>query len=200
MSRSIIHNKVPATMNYNLNDLFEKAPKKSTYVGLKKLVRFISHEKRNLITAFVTILLNSSLNLFGPFIIGHTIDAYVVTKQYQGVLLFSGILLGMYLLALGTSYLQTKLMGSIGQRMLFSLRNAIFNKLQQLPVDFFNQNKAGDLISRVNNDTDNLNQFFSQSLMQFISSIFTMLGATIFLLSINSKLGAATVTPAILIL
>lgn len=150
--------------------------------------------------ALIAILLNSSLNLFGPFIIGHTIDSYVVTKQYQGVLLFSGLLLVMYLLALLTSYLQTKLMGSIGQRMLFSLRNAIFNKLQQLPLDFFNQNKAGDLISRVNNDTDNLNQFFSQSLMQFVSSIFTMTGAAIFLLSINSKLGAATLAPAILIL
>lgn len=187
-------------MNYNLNDLIEKEPKKSTYIGLKKLVQFISHEKKNLIIAFIAILINSSLNLFGPFIIGQAIDKYVVTKEYQGVLLFSGILLGMYLLALLTSYLQTKLMGSIGQRMLFSLRNAIFNKLNQLPVDFFNQNKAGDLISRVNNDTDNLNQFFSQSLMQFISSIFTMIGAAIFLLSINSKLGAATLVPAIFIL
>src|SRR5690606_33016317 len=197
MSRSIIHNKVPATMNYNLNDLFEKAPKKSTYVGLKKLVRFISHERRNLIIAFFTILLNASLNLFGPFIIGHTIDKYVVTKEYQGVLLFSGILLGMYLLALVTSYLQTKLMGSIGHAMLFSLRHAIFSQLQQLPLDYFNQNKAGDLISRVNHDTDNLNQFFSQSLMQFVSSIFTMIGAAIFLLSIHPTLGMATVAPAI---
>jgi len=91
-------------------------------------------------------------------------------------------------------------MGSIGQRLLYTLRNAIFNKLQLLPVAFFNQNKAGDLISRVNNDTDKLNQFFSQSLMQFISSIAMMTGASIFLLSINFKLGVATLLPAILIL
>ncbi|MBV5349150.1 ABC transporter ATP-binding protein, partial [bacterium] len=69
----------------------------------------------------------------------------------------------------------------------------------ELPVDFFNQNKAGDLISRINNDTDKLNQFFSQSLMQFISSIFTMLGAGIFLLSINLELGAAALIPALVI-
>ena len=61
-------------------------------------------------------------------------------------------------------------MGGVGQRMLFTLRNSIFNKLQLLPVGFFNQNKAGDLISRVNNDTDKINQFFSQSLMQFIEN------------------------------
>jgi len=87
----------------------------------------------------------------------------------------------------------------VGIRMLFSLRNAVFTKLQVLPVDFFNQNKAGDLISRINNDTDKLNQFFSQSLMQFISSIFTMLGAGIFLLSINPELGAAALLPALII-
>ena len=106
----------------------------------------------------------------------------------------------MYLLALVTSYLQTKLMGSVGQRMLFTLRNALFNKLQELPIAFFNLNKAGDLISRLNNDTDKINQFFSQSLMQFIGSIMTMTGAGIFLLAINIELGAATLAPAVMIL
>jgi len=200
MFRYLIHKEAPATMNYNLNELFEQKQEKSTYAGLKKLVQLIAHEKKNLILAFAAILVNSTLNLLGPFLIGHTIDRYVVTKQYHGVLVFSGILLGMYLLALLTSYLQTKLMGGIGQRMLFTLRNAIFNKLQQLPVAFFNQNQAGDLISRVNNDTDKLNQFFSQSLMQFIGSIATMFGAAIFLLAINIELGAATLVPAIFIL
>jgi len=103
------------------------------------------------------------------------------------------------MIAMVTGYLQTKLMGGIGQRMLYTLRNAVFNKLQELPVSFFNQNKAGDLISRVNNDTDKLNQFFSQSLMQFIGSIVTMVGAGFFLLSINFKLGAATLSPAVVI-
>ncbi len=150
--------------------------------------------------ALCAILANSGLNLLGPFIVGRTIDKYVVTKQYHGVLINCGFLLAMYLVTLITSYLQTRLMGGVGQRMLFTLRNAVFNKLQQLPVAFFNQNKAGDLISRVNNDTDKLNQFFSQSLMQFIGSIATMVGAGIFLVAINIKLGAAALAPGLLIL
>ena len=93
-----------------------------------------------------------------------------------------------------------RMMGGIGQRMLFSLRNAVFNKLQELPVDFFNQNKAGDLISRINNDTDKVNQFFSQSLMQFIGSIFTMTGAGIILLFIDLPLGLAALSPALIVL
>jgi len=186
-------------MNYDLNSLSGKQQKTSTLTGLKKLLQLIEHEQKNLLIALGAILTNSTLNLLGPFIIGYTIDKYVSHKDYNGVLFYGGILLCMYLGALVTSYFQTKLMGSVGQRMLFTLRNAIFNKLQQLPVDFFNQNKAGDLISRVNNDTDKLNQFFSQSLMQFIGNIATMVGAGVFLLVINIKLGAAALSPGIFI-
>jgi len=189
-------------MNYNLNetDSANKKGKVSTWSALRSLLQLITHEKKNLLLAFFIILLNSSLNLFGPLIIGYTIDTYVQQKDYHGVLLFSSILLVMYLVGLSTSYFQTKLMGSISQRMLFTLRNTIFHKLQALPVAFFNANKAGDLISRVNNDTDKINAFFSQSLMQFIGSIMTMTGAGIFLLSIHFNLGAAALAPGLLIL
>jgi len=186
-------------MNYNLNQLTKKEEKQSTYQALKRLLQLISAERRNLWLALIAILLNSGLLLLGPLLIGHTIDAYIRTKQFNGVLMFAGIILVMYIIAMVTGYIQTKMMGGIGQRMLYTLRNAIFNKLQELPVSFFNQNKAGDLISRVNNDTDKLNQFFSQSLMQFIGSIVTMIGAGFFLLTINFELGAAALSPAVVI-
>ena len=187
-------------MNYNLNELFgAKEQKKSTLAALKKLIDLIQEEKRTISLAMVIIFINAGLSLVGPYLIGHTIDTYIQSKQYHGVILFSGILLGMYMIAFVTNYLQMIMMGGVGQRMLFSLRNAVFNKLQELPVDFFNQNKAGDLISRINNDTDKLNLFFSQSLMQFIGSIFTMIGAGIFLLSINFELGSAALLPALVI-
>ena len=187
-------------MNYNLNQSQgEKEKKTSNLASLRKLIALIGEERRNLIIAFAAILLNAVLSLLGPYLIGHTIDTYIQTRQYHGVLVFATILLILYLVAYVVNYIQMLLMGGIGQRMLFSLRNAVFNKLQELPVDFFNQNKAGDLISRINNDTDKVNQFFSQSLMQFIGSIFTMTGAGIFLLSINFRLGLAALSPAIIV-
>lgn len=187
-------------MNYNLNQATDnKEQKKSTLAALKKLIELIREEKRTIGLAMVIIFVNAGLSLLGPYLIGHTIDTYIQTKQYHGLLIFSGVLLGIYATAFVTNYLQIKIMGGVGQRTLYSLRNAVFNKLQVLPVDFFNQNKAGDLISRINNDTDKLNQFFSQSLMNFIGSIFTMVGAGIFLLSINFELGLAALAPAFVI-
>jgi len=186
-------------MNYNLNQDTTKE-KTSTVAALRKLLQLIASEQKTLLLGMITILINSGLLLIGPLIIGYTIDHYVRTKDFNGVLQYAGILLGMYLLALVTGYFQSKLMGGVAQRMLYTLRNAIFNKIQELPVAFFNQNKAGDLISRVNNDTDKINQFFSQSLMQFIGSMVTMIGAGAFLLSINTRLGAAALAPAVFIL
>jgi len=187
-------------MNYNLNQASDRAEQKiSNLAALRKLITLIGEERRNLIVAFAAIFLNAGLSLLGPYLIGYTIDKYIQTKLFHGVLVFSGILLGLYVIAFVVNYTQMRMMGGIGQRMLYSLRNAVFNKLQELPVDFFNQNKAGDLISRINNDTDKVNQFFSQSLMQFIGSIFTMTGAGIILLCINLPLGLAALSPALIV-
>jgi ATP-binding cassette subfamily B protein len=155
MYKFLIHKRAPAAMNYTLNKI--QAPgtqKNSATAAIKKLWPLMRGETKVLIPAFIAILLNSGLNLLAPLIGAHVIDTYIETKDFHGVLVFSGILLLMYIAALGTSYAQTRLMGGVGQRVLFNLRNAVFSKLQELPVAFFNQNKAGDLISRINNDTD----------------------------------------------
>lgn len=183
-------------MNYNLNT----EQKSSTRAALRKMLQFMAAEKKALFLAFFVMMLNAGITMLTPYTIGYTIDHYIQTGEYRGLMIFSGLLLAMYLVWAGTEYLQTKLMGGVGQRMLYSLRNAVFDKLQQLPVAFFNQNKSGDLISRINSDTDRVNQFFSQSLMQFVDSIFSMAGAAIFLLSIHLTLGGASLLPALLIL
>ncbi len=190
-------------MNYNLNiEEEEKKEKKKKRLGFKTLNNLVGHmveEKRILLIAFIAMVITAVLNLAGPILIGYAVDNYIQLKEYRGLLIFSGILLATYIIALFAGYQQTKLMGSVGQRMLYNLRNSVFQKLQTLPYDFFNQNKAGDLISRINNDTDKVNQFFSQSLMQFLRVILIMIGSGIFLLSIHLKLGAAALFPAVFI-
>lgn len=188
-------------MSYNLNakrggghQPFEKV---STKIILQRLMSLVGRERKNLYIAMLFIFINSGLNLIAPYLMGHAVDKFVVTHQYEGLIKYSVILFGVFCLALVSGYTQAQLMGRVGQRMLYNLRNNVFNKLQELPIDFFTQNKAGDLISRVNNDTDKINQFFSQSLVQFMSSIFTMIGAGVFLLSINVKLALAALAPAL---
>lgn len=180
-------------------DLTKQSSPASSLSSLKKLWMFLHDEKPSLAISMTAILMNAGLNLAAPLIIGRTIDRHIVTGDYAGVLQNGAVLFVLFLLALVSAYTQTSRMGGVGQRVLYKLRNAVFTKLQALPIAFFQQNKAGDLISRINNDTDKLNQFLSQSLMQFLGNIVFITGAAIFLLSINLKLGLAALVPAIII-
>ena len=185
-------------MKYALNTNTIKGERKSGIISvISSLWPLLITEKKKLMNAFVAIIFNSALTLTAPIIIGHIIDTYITEKDFHGVLLFSGILLLVYIGALITNYLQTKLMGTVGQYALYNVRNKLFAKVQSLPIDFFNQNKAGDLISRINNDTDKLNQVISQQLVQLVGNVVVMLGAAIFLVSLNPKLGSIALIPAV---
>lgn len=186
-------------MNYKLATPDEKN-KPSTWGAVKRFLPMLSDEKPKLAIALSALIINSGMNLIVPYLVGHTIDTYIVGKNYHGIFVYSGLLLVVFVTAFVANIIQVRVMGAVAQRVLFKLRNLIFNKLQLLPLAFFNQNKTGDLISRINNDTDKLNMFFSQSLMQFVGSLFMMMGAGIFVLSLNHTLGLAALAPAALIL
>jgi ATP-binding cassette, subfamily B, bacterial len=193
-------NEAQATTNYRLSILNKDAnPQQSASIGtaLKRMAPLLSDEKRIVALAFVAMLVTSGSSLLGPVIIGRTVDTYIRNGDFRGVLVSSAILLGIYLCGLLASYFQTLAMGTVGRTVLFKLRNTLFTKLQDLPLAFFNQNKAGDLISRINNDTDKLNLFFAQSLVQLAGNLFMMAGAAIFLLILNIRLGIAALVPAV---
>jgi ATP-binding cassette subfamily B protein len=187
-------------MKYALNTNTIAGERKSGIISvISSLWPLLITEKKKLSYAFVAIIANSALTLLAPILIGHIIDTYIAGKNMRGVLLFSGILLLVYIGALITNYLQTNLMGTVGQRALYNVRNAVFTKVQSLPIAFFNQNKAGDLISRINNDTDKLNQVISQQLVQLVGNVVVMIGAGILLVSLNPKLGLIALIPAVVV-
>jgi len=174
--------------------------KRSPWAGLRKLLPFLKDERKNLVLAVLAIVFNSSVMLGAPLMFGYAVDHYIAVGNYAGVLMSVGILFVGFAIALVTSYWQMQLMGRMGQRVLFRLRTLIFAKLQELPISFYNRQKAGDLISRINNDTDKLNQFLSETLVRFVGSVVIIIGAAIFLISLNWRLGLAALLPAIVLL
>ena len=190
-------NEAPTTTNpYRLSSAQGQQRSASIGAALRRLAPVMADQRLSLAAAFVATLVASGAALVAPVIIGRAVDRYIRNRDFPGVLLSAGILLVAYLAGMIATYVQTQQMGSVGRRVLFNLRNALFTKLQQLPLDFFNQNKAGDLISRINNDTDKLNQFFSQALVQLAANLFLMAGAAIFLVTLNIRLGLTALAPA----
>src|SRR6185295_7045182 len=196
MSRFMTRSAAQATTNYTLNKGDQQQQSAAIGTALKRLAPLLTDEKRTVAIAVVAMVITNLAGLLGPVIIARTVDRYIQNKDYRGVLISTGVLLAVYLCGLLSSYYQTLAMGTVGRTVLFKLRNTVFTKLQQLPLLFFNQNKAGDLISRINNDTDKLNQFFSQALVQMTGNLFMMTGAAIFLLALNVPLGLGALAPA----
>ncbi|HEY4361160.1 MAG TPA: ABC transporter ATP-binding protein [Bryobacteraceae bacterium] len=181
-------------MKYKLEN--KPFAKSSLRTGLKRLSPFLAEERTHIVVAVVAMLISSGATLVAPMIIGRAIDIYVRSKDTHGLLMSAAALLGVYLVGIMGSYTQILTMGGVGRRVLYEVRNALFTKLQSLPLAFFNDNKAGDLISRVNNDTDKLNQFVGQGLMQFVGNLFLMSGVAVFVLSLHVRMGIAALLPA----
>ncbi|MEK7646622.1 MAG: ABC transporter ATP-binding protein [Patescibacteria group bacterium] len=185
--------------NYSLKDHIDDTRKGSFLGAFRKMLPLLAQEKKGIIVAFIAVLANSLFNLLGPLGIGYTIDRYVIPGDYRGVVVAGVALAVIFVIAFVSNYVQIRVMGGVAQRTLWQLRNDLFVQIQALPLAFFNQNKAGDLISRVNSDTEKVNEFFSQGLMRFVGSVFMVMGAGIFILAIQWKLGIGALLPAVVI-
>ncbi len=165
-------------------------------IQITSLLKLMATNKRDLTIAVLGLIFNSSVMLATPFLFGRVVDRYIAAGNYTGIWFYVGILFFAFVITYFVGYFQMTLMGTIGQNVLFGLRNTVFTKLQSLPIAFFHQTKAGDLISRINNDTDKLNQFFSETLMRFFGSIFLIGGAGVFLIVLKPTLGLLALLPA----
>lgn len=185
------------TTSYALSESGAEAEAQGLVASLRRFLPLLATERRLVTVACGAVALSSLAGLLGPLLIARAVDTAMRQHDFPGVLRYAGILLVVYTASLGTTYVQTQAMGTVGRRVLFAIRNRLFTKLQELPLDFFNQNRAGDLISRINNDTDKLNVFFSQSLVQLAANLFLMAGAAIFLVSLHPRLGVTALVPAV---
>ena len=165
----------------------------------RALAPLLSDERKNIAIAGACVLVSTASNLLTPVLIARVIDTAIRHGDFGLLLRYAGVLAAVFFVALGTSYLQTLRMGTVGRNVLFQMRNRLFSQLSRLPIAFFAQNRAGDLISRVNNDTDKINQFFSQALMQMFGNSFLVAGAGILLLSLNWKMGLIALVPGLVI-
>ena len=165
----------------------------SAWRALKPL---LGDERGHIVAAVVCVIISTASNLLGPVITALIIDTAIKHGDYGLLLRDAGLLAAVYVVGLVAQYLQTLRMGTVGRNVLFKLRGRLFAQLSRLPIAFFAQNRAGDLISRVNSDTDKINQFFSQALMQMFGSLFRVIGAGILLLALNWRLGLIALAPA----
>jgi ATP-binding cassette subfamily B protein/subfamily B ATP-binding cassette protein MsbA len=148
------------------------------------------------------VLLGAAAQAGGPWLIGRAIDRFILPGDVAGLSRIMLVLFGVYVVGAIASRGQVYQVGSIGQSLLASMRARIFDRLQHLPLGFFDRRPVGDLMSRVTNDVDTLNQLFSQGLTQLLGSLFSLIGIVVAMLFLDWNLALAcfTIIPIMLLL
>lgn len=166
------HKKIPITSIPKQ----EQKRAKNMFGTLKRIWTYLAREKLKLTLVILMVVMSSALSLLGPYMIGMAIDDFIVTKESAGL---GGLLIGLTFIFFMHSlsiFLQNYWMVGIAQQTVYSLRADLFHQFHRLPIAYFDKRQDGDLMSRITNDIDNINNTLNQSVIQILASILTLIG------------------------
>jgi ABC-type multidrug transport system fused ATPase/permease subunit len=170
-----------ASLDYAAQIADERA--KDTRGTMRRLLDYLSPYRQKLAVILFVILIGAASQALGPALIGYATDQFIKPNGDTNGLLTAMLALGaVYLVGTLAARTQIAMMGEIGQRLLQHIRVQIFDKVQTLSLRFFDKNPAGDLMSRLLNDTDVINAFVGQALVQVLGSLFALVGIVIAML------------------
>lgn len=160
---------------------------------LGRLWTYLRPGSRYLFLVFMLVCLAGAFSLAGPFLIGKAIDDYIIPGDFPGLLRISMLMTAAYGLGALATWLQNYVMIGLAQDTIRDIRRDLFEKLQTLPVSFFDERTHGDLMSRLTNDVDNLNHTLSHSIQQLFSSGIMLVGSLIIMIWLSPVLAFLTV-------
>lgn len=171
---------------------------------MKKLIQYLSVYKISIITVFIFAAASAGFSIAGPKILGKA-----TTKLFEGIMgKIAGtsngvdfdyigrlmvILIVLYGLSSILAYIQGWMMSNVAMKVSYSFRKDISEKINRLPLKYFDSTNHGEVLSRVTNDVDTLSQTLNQSLSQIITSVTTVIGVLIMMISISWLMTLAAV-------
>ena len=159
---------------------------------LARIWKYMRQQRIGMYLAVSFVVIASLLSLVGPYMIGHITDNYILKFDVDGAIKMALVLAGIYTVHAILTWLQSYVMIYVSQKTIRTLRQELFEKIQSLPLSFFDKRQQGDLMSRMTNDIDNLNAALSQSVVQIMSSFLTIIGTAIVLFYLNIVLAVVT--------
>lgn len=178
---------------------------------IKRLIGYVAHEKVLLFIVFLCVVVSAVASLLGSYMLrpvvnnltndfGILMNLRSGTEEYNKALsdgvwhLFIGILKmgAVYLVSVVTLYMHARTMAGIAQRAIYNIRKDLFNKVQSLPIRFFDERSTGDVMSRFTNDVDAVGELLSNSFAQLVNGIITIVGTLALMIYTNIILTVLT--------
>ncbi len=177
----------------------EAPPRPSKTQILRRLLGYVTVYKAKLAAIVVLLAVSTGLNVLRPYLLGVGINDYLSRGTLDGLLVVVLEIVGCGAGGWLAGVIQGWLVADVAQGAMYALRRDLFDHIQTLSLRFYDKQPIGELMSRVVNDTDAINQFLSNGITQFLQSMFTLLGivAAMFLLDLRMSIAVLVVVPMI---
>ena len=173
---------------------------KNTKATIKRLMSYLNEDKLRIGIAFVCVLVSAASNLAGSYMLRPIINnlvADVSAAERISVLVVNLVkMASIYAAGVLASFLQARIMIGVSQRALLKIRGDLFEKLQKLPVRFFDTNNTGDIMSRFTNDVDTIGEMLNSTLVQIFQGVVSLIGTLALMFYTNFWLSIVTIVIA----
>ena len=187
----------------------KKGKPKDMKKTLGRLMGYVGREKKKIALAFICVILTTVSNLAASYVLRPVInslgDSYklwraaaeadkaaVLADAFKTLILQMMVMAVIYLVGIAASYCQQRIMVGVSQRALQKMRNDLFDKVQKLPVRFYDSTSHGELMSRFTNDVDAVGEMVTNTVIQIFSGVLTLIGTLFLMLYTNVILSLVT--------
>ena len=160
--------------------------------AFKKLMGYVGKYKGSLVLVAVCLLISSAASVATSYLLKPLLNDYIIPGDFPGLFKMLLVMGGMYLLTSLCSFAYARIMVHVAQHTVAALRQDLFNRLQQLPVSYYDRHQSGDLMSRFTNDIDTVSEMLNSSFASIISNVLTFVGTVVMMIVLNPWLTLIT--------
>ena len=158
----------------------------------KKLMRYVGRYKAALVLVAVCLILSTVGSVASSYMLKPLLNNYILPGDFPGLLKMLVLMGGLFALSALCSFAYARIMVHVAQRTVAAIRQDLFDRLQQLPVSYYDQHQSGDLMSRFTNDIDTVSEMLNSSFASIISNVLTFLGTVLMMIILNPWLTLIT--------
>ena len=158
----------------------------------KKLMGYVGKYEGSLVLVAVCLLISSAASVATSYLLKPLLNDYIIPGDFPGLFKMLLVMGGMYLLSSLCSFAYARIMVHVAQHTVAALRQDLFDRLQQLPVSYYDRHQSGDLMSRFTNDIDTVSEMLNSSFASIISNVLTFVGTVVMMIVLNPWLTLIT--------
>ena len=158
----------------------------------QKLMRYVGRYKAALVLVAVCLILSTVGSVASSYMLKPLLNNYILPGDFPGLLKMLALMGGLFALSALCSFAYARIMVHVAQRTVAAIRQDLFDRLQQLPVSYYDQHQSGDLMSRFTNDIDTVSEMLNSSFASIISNVLTFLGTVLMMIILNPWLTLIT--------